>query len=168
MKNVYKKFLTLAMALVMTISCTAVAFATEEPINVASDSVAVTTVANVDDFVAMATEATAADEGVMPLDLQALSDVFDVTDITTGKTVSGNLFRFTDTSNITLTIYTPVGCTVTIKGTFGSKQRYIPAGGGTYSIATGRGSFSYTIRFHDASGTKARGQFFATEGWFDG
>lgn len=153
MKKVYQKFLTLVMALVMTVSCTAVAFAAEEPAGVTDNTAAVS----------MAT-----DEGIMPLAMKALSDVIDVTDITTGKTVSGKLEAPDGTSNITVVIYTPVGCTVTLKGLIGSKQRYIPAGGGTFSIAAGWGKFDYSIRFHDASGTKARFQFFGTDGWYDG
>ena len=101
-------------------------------------------------------------------DLQALTDVLTVQNITTGQEVSGSFIsKIDDYRNITIVIQGEAACTVTVTGLiFGhSESKYIPAGGGTYTICNGKGNFNYTIRFH-SSAPAAAYQFFATDNYY--
>lgn len=152
MKKMSKRFFTLVMALVMALSCTAVASAVEVetsepyPISISDEN---------------GTYATNSAR-----EMVALTDIVRVDNITSGKTVSGSFNRsIPSTSNVTIVINTPMSCTVDVKnnwGVVGATKTLLP-GTQTVTLGSGYGKLKYSIRFHDASTSAAAFQFFTTD-----
>ena len=140
------------MALVMALSCTVVALAAE----VSAEESSVVVISN--------------EFGNAPINSAraavALTDVVTVTDIYTGKVVTGNFYRsISSTSNVTIVINTPVSCTVdvkTITGHVGASKPITP-GTKTVTIGSGSGWLNYEIRYHGSSTSASAFQFMTTD-----
>lgn len=158
MKTINKRLFSFVMALAMVLSCTMVASAAELNNSSAINESVITSTAK--DY---------SDSTFSTQDMQALTDLEERTNLSKGQTIEGDFIRsISSMSNITIVIRCDAACTVTIKGFLGTTEsKYIPAGGGTYTICSAIGKPSYEIRFHSAA-SAAIFQFFTTDGYYDG
>ncbi len=132
MKKLSRRLVSIFMAAIMICSFSTVAYATGESNSTAISQEIVTT------------DATSA---ISPREIRALTDIIQLTNITTGQIETGNFFQSPPAgSYITIVIRGNASCTVAVNG----KTKYIPSGGGVYSICTaGDRNSGYTIRFHE-------------------